>query len=294
MDDATRATAGRAAMGALDARFVALATTLTDVVSLHGPNGVCLFASDTAYQLIGVESVDLVGLDWGEFVPDEDDNPFAAAGAALVSHRLVGPAGPPLHAETTVIPVEEGGELTQLLCVTRAVEAGGWELHDTPRDRLTGLPAWDGLVERLGGLLTQDQIPTVALVIELDDMQSVEERLGSDAVDRVLDEAARRVQTMLRPTDLLGRLEGDRLCALCAGVMDQEVAVRIAERVRDVVARELPFEPVTVTASVGAALATPGADAETVLRLAVATARDVQVRGGNGVGLRGRAPDVLR
>ena len=126
------------------------------------------------------------------------------------------------------------------------------------------------LVNHLGALLAEGQTSVAALVIDLDHLSAIGERFGREAGERVLAETARRVSEMLRPSDLLGRLEGDRLCALCVGAGDREAAVRIAERVRAVVARPLPFTPVLATASVGVALGSAGGDPESVLRLAAA------------------------
>jgi diguanylate cyclase (GGDEF)-like protein len=272
---------------ALDARFLTLADTMPDLVSLHEARRGCVYASGAARSLLGAESADLVGRDWGELVPPEDDNPFAVGAAPRVSHRMMRPYGPPLVAETTVTPVEENGEVVQLLCVTRGFDTGGWELPDSLRDRLTGLPTRDVLLDRLGSLLAYGQMPVAAIVIDLDHLAAVNARFGRDAGDRVLAETATRVQAMLRPSDLLGRLENERLCALCLGVGEYQAAVRIAERVRAVVARPLPFEPVIATASVGAALVGPGGDPEAVLRLAARAAQAVKRRGGNAAQLHG-------
>jgi diguanylate cyclase (GGDEF)-like protein len=271
----------------VDARFVTLAGTLSELVSLHEPGRGCVYVSGAARELLGAEPRDLTGRDWAELVPGEDDNPFAAAGAARVSHRLLRPYGPPLVADTTVTPVEEEGEIVQLLCVTRGLDARGWELPDSLRDRLNGLPGRDALVERLATAFAEGDSAVAAIVLDLDHMAAVNARFGSDAGDRVLAETARRVQDILRPSDLLGRLEYDQLCALCIGVSDHEVAGRIAERVRAVVARPLPFEPVMATASVGAAIGTAGGDPESVLRLAAGASQAVRRRGGNAAELHG-------
>jgi diguanylate cyclase (GGDEF)-like protein len=272
---------------ALDARFITLAGTLPDLVSLHEPPRGCVYASAASRSLLGAEPADLVGRDWVELVPPEDENPFAVGSAERVNHRLLRPYGPPLVAETTVTPVLENGELLQLLCVTRGFDTGGWELPDSLRDRLTGLPTREVLVDRLSSLLAYGQMPVAAIVVDLDHLAAVNARFGRDAGDRVLAATASRVQAELRPTDLLGRLDDERLCALCIGVGDYQAAVRIAERVRAVVARPLPFEPVIATASVGAALVAPGGDPEAVLRLAARAAQAVKRRGGNAAQLHG-------
>jgi diguanylate cyclase (GGDEF)-like protein len=271
----------------LDARFLTLAGTLSDLVSLHEPGRGCVYASAAARSLLGADPADLIGRNWAELVPQEDTNPFAGNRPAQVSHRLLRPYGPPLVAETRVTPVEENGAVVQLLCVTRGFDTGSWELPDTLRDRLTGLPAREVLVDRLRSLLAYGQIPVAAIVIDLDHLAAVATRFGRDSSDRVLAETASRVQASLRPTDVLGRLEGERLCALCLGVGDSQSALRIAERIRSVVARPLPFEPVIATASVGAALTAPGGDPEALLRRAGRAAQAVKREGGNAAFLDG-------
>jgi diguanylate cyclase (GGDEF)-like protein len=272
---------------ALDARFLTLAATLSDLVSLHEPARGCVYASAAARSLLGADPAELIGRNWAELVPQEDTNPFAGNRPAQVSHRLLRPYGPPLVAETGVTPVEESGAVVQLLCVTRGFDTGSWELPDTLRDRLTGLPCREVLADRLSSLLAYGQIPVAAIVIDLDHLAAVATRFGRDSSDRVLAETASRVQASLRPTDVLGRLEEERLCALCLGVGDSQSALRIAERIRSVVARPLPFEPVIATASVGAALTAPGGDPGALLRRATRAAQAVKRQGGNAAFLDG-------
>jgi diguanylate cyclase (GGDEF)-like protein len=291
MDSATTAPPLTAAAppvaSALDARFLTLAGSLRDLVSLHEPGRGCVYASAVAGAMLGADAGDLIGRDWTELVPAEDENPFDGRAPARVSHRLLRPSGPPLVAETTVAAVEENGRVVQFVCVTRAFDGGRWELPDSLHDRLNGLPGRDALVDRLGHLLQRSRTAVAAIVIHVDHLAAVQTRFGRDATDRVLAETAGRVQAMLRPSDQLGRLGEERLCALCVGVRDDQAAMRIAERVRAEVARALPFEPVIATASVGVALGSAGTKPEAVLRRAGEAAAAVKQRGGNAAELRG-------
>ena len=266
-----------------DVRFLALAAAVPELVSVHCGERGCVYVSDVARDLIGVEPADMLGRNWAELVPSEDENPFRDGPGGTVQHRLLRPYGPPLVAETTATPVPGSGEL---LCVTQALDAAGWELPDSLHDSLTGLATRKMLVERLE-LLLGGQMPVAAIVIDPDHMSAINSRFGRQAGERVLAETARRVREMLRPTDVVGRLEDDSLCALCVGVRDDHAAARIAERVRAIVARPLPFEPVMATASVGAALGTSGGDAEAVLQLAARAAQAAKRRGGNAAELFG-------
>ena len=55
-----------------------------------------------ARELLGVEPAEMVGCDWAELVPAEDENPFREGAERSVKHRLLRPYGPPLVAETSV------------------------------------------------------------------------------------------------------------------------------------------------------------------------------------------------
>jgi diguanylate cyclase (GGDEF)-like protein len=267
----------------LDVRFLALADAVPELVSVHSDGG-CVYVSAVARELIGVEPADMLGRDWAELVPGEDDNPFRPRASGTVRHRLMRPYAPPLVAQTSVTPVPGAGER---LCVTQALDARGWELPDSLHESLTGLATPEMLVERLGSLVALGQTAVAAIVIDPDHLAAVNSRFGRQAGERVLAETARRVREMLRPGDLVGRLEQDRLCALCLGVRDYRAASRIAERVRAVAARPLPFEPVMATASVGAALASSGGDPEDVLRLAAEAAQAAKRHGGNAAEVHG-------
>jgi diguanylate cyclase (GGDEF)-like protein len=58
----------------------------------------------------------------------------------------------------------------------------------------------------------------------------VNDRLGHDAGDRLLTQVAKRLRSVLRPSDTISRLGGDEFAILCEGI-DLEAAEAIADRV---------------------------------------------------------------
>jgi len=114
-----------------------------------------------------------------------------------------------------------------------------------------------------------DTSPLALLIVDLDDFKGVNDRYGHQAGDLVLQAAAEHAGSVLRSTDTLTRIGGDEFAIIAPGAHG-EGAARMAESVRDAVARAAPAEGVpSPSASVGwAVFPDDGQDFETLLRSA--------------------------
>lgn len=72
--------------------------------------------------------------------------------------------------------------------------------------------------------------PTL-LYIDIDGFKEVNDRLGRLAGDSALRVIARRLSSVLRPTDDLARIEGDEFAILCAGEVTESQVIAIAARI---------------------------------------------------------------
>ena len=141
-------------------------------------------------------------------------------------------------------------------------------------DALTGLPnrnSFERLVDlELSGAATGPDSAVVVMLMDLDRFKEINDTLGHQAGDWVLDEFSRRLRRQLEPTDVLARLAGDEFALLT--VRDIEGSHVLAAQLIDA-ARE-PFLidglEIVVTMSVGVTRALVGAapDASTLLRQA--------------------------
>jgi diguanylate cyclase (GGDEF)-like protein len=122
------------------------------------------------------------------------------------------------------------------------------------RDPLTGLLRRDVYIARcrevLAGTSTAD--PSAVLFIDLDGFKEVNDRHGHGAGDIVLRAAARRIRRTLRPDDLVGRLGGDELSAMCLGIGGEHDAQIVARRVVGALAE--PFSIGGGSVSIGASI----------------------------------------
>ena len=134
--------------------------------------------------------------------------------------------------------------------------------HRARHDPLTGLANRAHLLELLD--LGVDQARArgthlAVLFVDLDHFKVVNDSLGHDRGDQILVEAARRLRSTLRPTDLAARLGGDEFAVVCDATPDEADALLTAARVADVLREPYPLArgaggEVFVPASIGIAL----------------------------------------
>ncbi|GAA4337142.1 hypothetical protein GCM10023165_15030 [Variovorax defluvii] len=123
-----------------------------------------------------------------------------------------------------------------------------------------------GLLNRSGfeaWLEQQGSTRSLALLyIDLDRFKQVNDTHGHAVGDQLLQQFARRLQALVRPTDAVARLGGDEFAVALAGMRDVAHADAVAEKV--VAAAQPRFEiaelQLEIGASVGVALGTDGAE----------------------------------
>ncbi len=126
-------------------------------------------------------------------------------------------------------------------------------------DALTGLLNRGAIVERLEDELERDTREGGGLgvgMLDIDHFKLVNDTYGHAAGDDVLCALARRLESVLRPYDALGRFGGEEFLIVVPGAGRAELA-EVFERMRDVAAAE-PFDAagtlLKVTVSIGGAV----------------------------------------
>jgi diguanylate cyclase (GGDEF)-like protein/PAS domain S-box-containing protein len=137
-------------------------------------------------------------------------------------------------------------------------------------DELTGLPnrsMFHQRVVRALGRARRRARQLAILFIDLDRFKNINDTLGHDAGDRVLDEIASRLRGCLRETDTVGRLGGDEFVVLIEEVADPAQVALVAQKVLAEVARPIVLDQqeVHITASIG--ISTYPADSEDMQNL---------------------------
>lgn len=133
------------------------------------------------------------------------------------------------------------------------------------------------------------------LFIDLDRFKRINDTCGHAAGDAVLREAAERIRAVVRPDDPVGRYGGDEFVVIVAGAGVERNAVRAAAAIaaglrRRPVAKSAGEGEVRVTASIGVAVAPPGArDPERLIAAADRAMYAAKHAGGDAVERAGSA-----
>ncbi|MGW2592123.1 putative bifunctional diguanylate cyclase/phosphodiesterase [Streptomyces sp. NPDC001515] len=260
--------------------FRSLVQGSSDVIMIAAPTGVLRYVSPAAAGVYGREADELVGAELASIIHPEDLGrvvhevrrflaaPPAEEPTTRIECRFRSGSGDWLNVESTVNR-HQGGLILNSRDVTERVRLQAQLQHNAEHDPLTDLPNRALFTSRvsavLGGRRAGDA-GTAVLFIDLDGFKAANDRLGHQAGDELLIQAARRLQDSVRSGDTAARLGGDEFAALIVGDGGRDQAARefqvheIADRLR--VTLSEPYRvgagEARVTASIGVAFAEPG------------------------------------
>jgi len=126
-------------------------------------------------------------------------------------------------------------------------------------DPLTGLPNRRLFQDRLGLEIrkaNRANLPISLLYIDLDHFKEVNDKLGHEAGDTLLHEAARRISACVRESDTVARLSGDEFTVILSEIPDTRHTDYVAQKI--ITSLAMPYqiggEIVHVSASIGISL----------------------------------------
>jgi diguanylate cyclase (GGDEF)-like protein len=157
-------------------------------------------------------------------------------------------------------------------------------------DALTDLPNRTLILDRVEQMLARSRrshSPAAALFIDLDNFKDINDSLGHGVGDELLQAVAARLEGATRETDALGRLGGDEFVVISEELSLAAGPELVAERLLDALKPPFRLGPgkssrVTITASIGIAVAEEGCGAEELLRNADIAMYRAKWEGRNG------------
>ncbi len=182
----------------------------------------------------------------------------------VVWSRELGPLG------TTERTAVERALILASLMMSHSV-VGERSLEEASQDLLTGLGNRRSYFQALDSRVEAGDRPAV-LYIDIDGFKDVNDRLGRLAGDSALRVIARRLSSVVRPTDELARIGGDEFAILCASEVTEIQVVAIADRVVERLAEPISIgdaPALRLGASIGIVLDfPPGTASDTLLERA--------------------------
>jgi len=266
------------------ARLALVVESTDDAVITMTTDAVIVTWNRGAERLYGYTAEEAVGQHASMLIHPEGRQPFATSSAALahgpsvnVEGDHVCKDGSRLDASVTVSNLRDAaGRVTGSVAIARDVserKRAESEARETARtleaqaeeltrlalhDPLTGLANRALLHDRLEhALATRPPGRMAVLVLDLDDFKSVNDVAGHAVGDGVLVEAARRLQTCVRPGDTVARLGGDEFVVVVDDVAEVGGAASVAGRILAAMAEPMRVgdERFVIDASIGVTLA---------------------------------------
>jgi diguanylate cyclase (GGDEF)-like protein/PAS domain S-box-containing protein len=201
-------------------RFRALASAAPVAIFMCAEDGYCDFVNNEWTVLSGQSTTDALGKGWqpllgiGGFERIRYASPDDSGKLELNVNRTDGQIRRVL-ARWSWLADPKGLRHNAVLTFEDITERKALEAqlsHQATHDALTGLPNRLFINEHLRSMLTRARITNhcVGVVFcDLDRFKSVNDRLGHEAGDRLLNAVATRLLHSLKPTDLVGRFGGD-------------------------------------------------------------------------------------
>ncbi|NTV09924.1 MAG: diguanylate cyclase [Zoogloea sp.] len=139
-------------------------------------------------------------------------------------------------------------------------------------DALTGIPNRLALRDAVDEAISRSRrygLRFAVMFVDLDRFKEINDRYGHQVGDAVLMESARRMQSCLRASDMLGRLGGDEFMVLLPKILHAEEPSVVAGKMHEALDRPIRVEGhhLRVSASIGIALYPEhGEDMDTLVR----------------------------
>ena len=187
--------------------------------------------------------------------------------------------------DTPVHPAGAGADIDALACAIdhtrlklatqrQEVVALAW------RDRLTGLPNRLRLRDLIQQAMSDANPPLALLMLDLDRFKHVNDVLGHDAGNCLLQCVAERLQQQVRDGDVVAHLGGDAFALLLRGA-DAAAASQLAQRIMLAFEQPVALDGLLVDLSAGLGIATwpaHAADADSLLKCAEVALRAAKRR----------------
>jgi diguanylate cyclase (GGDEF)-like protein/PAS domain S-box-containing protein len=154
--------------------------------------------------------------------------------------------------------------------------------YEATHDPLTRLPNRTLLIDRINQALVRDRragLRTAVLFCDLDDFKQINDMHGHNVGDQVLCAVARRFASTVRASDTVSRIGGDEFVVLIEALPDLDEALIVAGKLVQALQEPADDTPPLPGVSIGLALSSDGATAETLLRASDATMYGVKQSG---------------
>ena len=259
---------------ASEERFRSLVQNSSDTTLVVGAGRIVTYASPATRALLGREPEDVLGHDALELAHPDDRESVqlqltarlqATATSDPVEFRMAHRDGTWRNVEAVLTDLRDrpsiAGYVVNVRDTTERKEAESLLAHQALHDPLTNLANRTLILDRAEQMLVRSRRvfqPVAALFIDLDNFKDINDTLGHEAGDKLLQAIAERFTATARAADTVGRLGGDEFVILAEGLPPATGPELLAERLQEVLREPFHIDgpkgtALSITASIGIA-----------------------------------------
>jgi diguanylate cyclase (GGDEF)-like protein/PAS domain S-box-containing protein len=273
----------RRAARMVEDRYASLIANASDVIMIVAVNGAIRFASPASELTLGVNPQDVAGRNLLDLWTEQDSERLKAflVEVAASSGRAVGPVELCIQRNDTRYVLEIVGSnlladpAVQGLALNfrdiserKALEEKLRQLafHD-PLTLLANRSLFRDRVQHALTLAQRGRLRAAVMFLDLDNFKNINDSLGHDAGDRLLQAVALRLIHSTRTSDTVARLGGDEFAILLEGIATIAEVENLATSLIEELGRPFAISAteVRVSASIGVAFSSLEAGAEALL-----------------------------
>ncbi|MCL5025635.1 MAG: diguanylate cyclase [Chloroflexi bacterium] len=280
-------------------RYRTVVESIDDAITVKDTEGLYIEVNSAMVHRLGLQRGKILGKTARDLYSEDvanriiaDDRRVFETGKPLDSeYEIPTPSGPRFSHTRKAVLRDEGGNVTGLVTVSRDIserkrteEQVKWFAY---HDALTGLPNRLLFTDRLKVAFAQAKRKSrrlAVMFIDLDNFKEINDSLGHETGDKVLQWVAERLVGQLRSSDTVARMGGDEFVILLPEVDSIADAQRATKRILEAVQEPFVISDrcLRVTTSIGIALYPDDtSDAEDLVKKADRAMYEAKNQGGN-------------
>ncbi|MEA3419775.1 MAG: EAL domain-containing protein [Campylobacterota bacterium] len=272
----------------------------TEGMLIKNANREAIFVNPAMLNILGISEDECLGKHTSYFsgmIPEEDrkkiDASMPVSGHWHGETTLTRPDGKELFVWLTLDALQDkSGTLTNIVIMVTDIS----ELRQSrenlqfmaTHDTLTSVPNRALLLDRISHsieIIKRERKMGALFFLDLDNFKKINDELGHQVGDRVLQETAKRLVDTVRASDTVGRLGGDEFLLITENINHVDEIIVIAQKILKAFSTPLNIKgrDIEITLSMGIALIpTDGEDTETLISAADRALYLAKERGRNG------------
>jgi diguanylate cyclase (GGDEF)-like protein/PAS domain S-box-containing protein len=261
--------------------YASLVANASDVIMIISTDGVVRFASPAATRILGLKPEEITGKSLAELWGSEDSERLRSFldEIARTPSGVVGPVE--LRVERAARVIEGVGSNLSNDPAVRGLAVNFRDISERKvlEEKLRQLAFHDPLTLLANRNLFRDRVQhaltraqrgesfAAVMFLDVDNFKNINDSLGHDAGDRLLQAVAHRIVQTSRSSDTVARLGGDEFGVLLEGVRTAGDVQRVAEALIEALGAPFSLDgrEVRVTASVGVAFSAADTTAKALL-----------------------------